>query len=33
VRGGKAQTLCVHGDTPGAVEILKACRIAVGLSD
>jgi UPF0271 protein len=23
---GKAQTLCVHGDTPGAVEILKACR-------
>jgi UPF0271 protein len=25
-REGKAQTLCVHGDTPGAVEILKACR-------
>jgi UPF0271 protein len=25
-RGGNAQTVCVHGDTPGAVEILKACR-------
>jgi UPF0271 protein len=23
---GKAETICVHGDTPGAVEILKACR-------
>jgi UPF0271 protein len=23
---GVAQTLCVHGDTPGAVDILKACR-------
>ena len=23
---GKADTICVHGDTPGAVEILKACR-------
>jgi 5-oxoprolinase (ATP-hydrolysing) subunit A len=23
---GKAQTICVHGDTPGAVEILRACR-------
>jgi UPF0271 protein len=23
---GQAQTICVHGDTPGAVEILKACR-------
>jgi len=23
---GKAQTICVHGDTPGAVEIVKACR-------
>lgn len=32
-REGNAQTLCVHGDTPGAVEILKACRNAVGLSD
>lgn len=28
-REGNAQTLCVHGDTPGAVEILKACRAAV----
>ena len=28
-RDGKAQTLCVHGDTPGAVEILKACRTAI----
>jgi UPF0271 protein len=26
---GKAQTICVHGDTPGAVEILKACRQAL----
>lgn len=24
-REGAAQTVCVHGDTPGAVEILKAC--------
>ena len=23
---GHADTICVHGDTPGAVEILKACR-------
>jgi UPF0271 protein len=23
---GAADTVCVHGDTPGAVEILKACR-------
>jgi UPF0271 protein len=23
---GKAQTICVHGDTPGSVEILRACR-------
>jgi UPF0271 protein len=23
---GSADTICVHGDTPGAVEILKACR-------
>jgi UPF0271 protein len=23
---GKAETICVHGDTPGAVAILKACR-------
>src|SRR5579883_1740950 len=24
-REGKAQTICVHGDTPGSVEILRAC--------
>ena len=24
-REGKAETVCVHGDTPGAVEILRAC--------
>jgi 5-oxoprolinase (ATP-hydrolysing) subunit A len=29
-REGIAQTLCVHGDTPGALEILKACREALG---
>jgi 5-oxoprolinase (ATP-hydrolysing) subunit A len=28
-REGIAQTICVHGDTPGAVEILKACRKAL----
>jgi UPF0271 protein len=28
-RGGEAQTICVHGDSPGAVEILKACRAAL----
>lgn len=28
-REGKAQTICVHGDTPQAVEILKACREAL----
>lgn len=28
-REGVAQTICVHGDTPGAVEILKACREAL----
>ncbi len=27
---GSAQTICVHGDTPGAVTILKACRAALG---
>jgi 5-oxoprolinase (ATP-hydrolysing) subunit A len=27
--GGNVQTICVHGDTPGAVEILRACREAV----
>ena len=24
-----ADTICVHGDTPGAVGILKACRAAL----
>ena len=28
-RLGNAQTICVHGDTPGAVGILKACREAL----
>jgi UPF0271 protein len=28
-REGNAQTICVHGDTPGAVAILKACRQAL----
>jgi UPF0271 protein len=28
-QAGKAQTICVHGDTPGAVEILRACRKAL----
>ncbi|HJT86701.1 MAG TPA: 5-oxoprolinase subunit PxpA [Bryobacteraceae bacterium] len=28
-REGKAQTICVHGDTPGSVAILKACREAL----
>ena len=28
-REGQAETICVHGDTPGAVEILKACRDAL----
>jgi 5-oxoprolinase (ATP-hydrolysing) subunit A len=28
-REGVAQTICVHGDTPGAVGILKACRGAL----
>jgi UPF0271 protein len=28
-REGKAQTICVHGDTPGAVEILRVCREAL----
>jgi UPF0271 protein len=26
---GTVQTICVHGDTPGAVNILKACREAL----
>jgi 5-oxoprolinase (ATP-hydrolysing) subunit A len=28
-REGKAQTLCVHSDTPGAIALLKACRQAL----
>ena len=28
-REGAVQTICVHGDTPGAVEILKSCRQAL----
>jgi UPF0271 protein len=28
-RQGNTQTVCVHGDTPGSVEILKACREAL----
>jgi UPF0271 protein len=28
-REGTAQTICVHGDTPGAVAILRACREAL----
>lgn len=28
-RAGSAQTICVHGDTAGALEILKACREAL----
>ena len=28
-RAGRAQTICVHGDTPGAVAILRACREAL----
>jgi UPF0271 protein len=28
-RQGVAETICVHGDTPGSVEILKACREAL----
>jgi UPF0271 protein len=28
-REGRAQTICVHGDTPGSVEILRACRAAL----
>jgi UPF0271 protein len=32
-RSGTAQTICVHGDTPGAVAILKACREALTLQE
>jgi UPF0271 protein len=28
-REGLAETICVHGDTPGSVAILKACREAL----
>lgn len=28
-REGVAQTVCVHGDTPGSVAILKACHDAL----
>ena len=28
-REGKVETICVHGDTPGAVEIARACRRAL----
>ena len=31
-REGQAETVCVHGDTPGAVAILKACHEALKLS-
>ncbi len=26
---GQAETICVHGDTPGSVAILRACRAAL----
>jgi len=28
-RAGAVETICVHGDTPGAVNILEACRQAL----
>jgi 5-oxoprolinase (ATP-hydrolysing) subunit A len=28
-RQGLAETICVHGDTPGSVAILKACHDAL----
>jgi UPF0271 protein len=28
-RTGQVQTICVHGDTPGAVEIARQCRAAL----
>ena len=28
-RAGAAETICVHGDTPGAPAILRACREAL----
>jgi len=30
---GSVRTICVHGDTPGAVQILKACREALTCED
>ncbi|HXS94963.1 MAG TPA: 5-oxoprolinase subunit PxpA [Candidatus Limnocylindrales bacterium] len=30
---GNVQTICVHGDTPGSVEILRACREALLLKE
>ena len=33
VRSGRAQTVCVHGDTPGAPAILRACREALARED
>jgi len=30
---GQAQTICVHGDTPGAVAIVKACREILDRAD
>jgi UPF0271 protein len=32
-REGKAQTICVHGDTPGAVAILQACKEALATTE
>jgi UPF0271 protein len=28
-RSGQVETICVHGDTPGAVEIARQCRAAL----
>jgi 5-oxoprolinase (ATP-hydrolysing) subunit A len=28
-QAGQAETICVHGDTPGAIDILAACRAAL----
>jgi UPF0271 protein len=32
-REGRAKTICVHGDTPGSVSILRACRAALLAAD
>ena len=32
-REGTVQTICVHGDTPGSVAILKACREALAAAN